>query len=489
MSLNQTAAPVICTIVAQNYLAHARTLTDSFLAQHPQGKVYVLSVDGWKDDAAREKFTRVEVRQLNIARFHQMAFRYNVTELATAVKPFFLQYLLTRHPSERVLYFDPDIYFYQSIAPLWKTLDTHDIVLTPHLLQPLSPGAAPSELDILKSGVYNLGFIGVRSSASVETLLTWWGKRLERECLHDTARGYFVDQRWADLIPSFCERTHIWRDETYNVAYWNLSQRKLACENGTWRVNGKLLTFYHFSGYKPEAPTQLSIHFKRAIPSDMPTLSALASEYAERLHAHGYTRVKTIPYGLARFENGTPIPASARRLWHDMHGERHWAQPFRVDNAKSFFAWLNSDESVKAPDAPLVTNLALELYRLRLDVQALWREPLGADRRAFAHWFLNTGAREHELDDAFVEPMRASFQALVTEPDALSDPYGEPRASTYVPSPTLKRRVYYAIRNPLRRVGLHRVVRAVLGEPMTDQLHNSMVLDSARHPMHDGNSR
>ena len=39
-----------CTIIARNYLAHARVLADSFFAHHPDGEFTVLLID----DEARE---------------------------------------------------------------------------------------------------------------------------------------------------------------------------------------------------------------------------------------------------------------------------------------------------------------------------------------------------------------------------------------------------------------------------------------------------
>ncbi len=483
MKDSQPTPPVICTIIAQNYLDRARLLTDSFLAQHPRGRVFVLSVDGWKQapPSDADRFTRVDAAALRIPHFKQMAFRYDVTELSTAVKPFWLKFLFARYDLTRLLYFDPDICFYQPFHPLWRALDEYDAVLTPHLLAPLDAGELPSELDILKSGVYNLGFIGLKKTARVDTLLDWWGERLEKECLHDTARGYFVDQRWADLIPAYCPRTHIWRDETYNVAYWNLSQRKLACEKGTWRINGKPLTFFHFSGYKPDTPTQLSTHFKRALPTDTPALTELLREYGNALRARGYTEVKGIPYGHSTFSDGTPIPIEARRMWRDLHGEQHWSRPFRVDDKTSYFAWLNTDESPRTASEPLVTNLMLELYRLRSDVNTLWHEPLGKDRAAVVNWYLNSGAHEHRLPEPFIAPVRASVPALeeqaCTERTELVPPPAPPR--------TFKRRVYYAVRNPLHAMGLHRIVRTVLGEPLTNRIHNSMTMGPARHPVRE----
>jgi hypothetical protein len=83
------SSPVICTIVAKNYLAQARCLTDSFLEHHPKGRVFVLLVDrpeGYFDPAA-ERFTTVLVEDIGIPNFGAMMFRYTLLELSTAVKP------------------------------------------------------------------------------------------------------------------------------------------------------------------------------------------------------------------------------------------------------------------------------------------------------------------------------------------------------------------------------------------------------------------
>jgi len=55
------AAPAICTIIAKNYLAHARVLTASFLEHHPAGRCYVLVIDEHTGyfDATAERFTLV----------------------------------------------------------------------------------------------------------------------------------------------------------------------------------------------------------------------------------------------------------------------------------------------------------------------------------------------------------------------------------------------------------------------------------------------
>ena len=153
----------ICTIVAKNYLAYARTLAESFHSYHPGGRVFVLVVDqpdGYFDPV-HEPFTVVTCAGLGIANFDQMRFRYTVLELCTAVKPFLLEYLLDRYQLDHVIYLDPDIACYAPLSPLREALHTHQIVLTPHLLAPIDDARHPSELEILQAGAYNLGCIGV----------------------------------------------------------------------------------------------------------------------------------------------------------------------------------------------------------------------------------------------------------------------------------------------------------------------------------------
>ena len=65
----------------------------------------------------------VPVEDVGIDGLGDMIERYDVVELNTAVKPFYIDYLYRRDPSvEAVIYLDPDILVYASLAPLADTL-------------------------------------------------------------------------------------------------------------------------------------------------------------------------------------------------------------------------------------------------------------------------------------------------------------------------------------------------------------------------------
>src|SRR5918992_3072334 len=198
-------APLACTIVANNYLAYARAFTRSFLKCHPRGEVCVLIVDRPQPghDYGAEPFSVTFVDELEIPQFHHFSFRYSILELSTAVKPYFLLHLRRTLGCDSICYFDPDILVMGDLSKLYERLGEVDAVLTPHLTAPIEDAAVPSEREILLSGIYNLGFLGISFNERTLPFLAWWSRRLYRECLHDVAKGLFVDQRWMDFGPAF----------------------------------------------------------------------------------------------------------------------------------------------------------------------------------------------------------------------------------------------------------------------------------------------
>ena len=305
----------VCTIVARNYLAHARVLAASFLEQHPEGQIDVLLLDevdyeGQRDD---EPFSITSPYEIGLERaeFHRMAMMYTTLELATAVKPWFLRTLLERFGGE-VLYLDPDMLVLAPLQDVFDRTRESSIALTPHLIHPLEPdGREPDETTILNAGVFNLGFIGVSDDAG--EFLDWWSRRLSRECIVDIEHARFVDQRWIDLAAGMFSPA-ILRDPGLNVAHWNLPQRHVSYRRDIWYANGVPLRLYHFSGFDPDQPDVLSKHQgldPRIAPSATRALARLYEDYAGRLQRAEYA---------ARALAAVPVRAVLGR--HDHHSGR-----------------------------------------------------------------------------------------------------------------------------------------------------------------------
>src|SRR5690606_34503766 len=137
---------------------------------------------------------------------------------------------------DRVVYLDPDIVVHRRFDEVFRALDGGaSTVLTPHALAPNLHLEGPNDLNFLQSGVYNLGFMALRQTPETLATLEWWQTRLRTECVTNRVEhGLFSDQKFVDLWPAYCPDTHILRDPSYNVAYWNLDSRTIRRRGGTY---------------------------------------------------------------------------------------------------------------------------------------------------------------------------------------------------------------------------------------------------------------
>jgi len=276
----------------------------------------------------------VEVEKLGLPGFRALAFKYNIMELNTAVKPSFLKYLF-QAGAYKVIYFDPDIYLFRPLEVIYDALDTSSVVLTPHLLSPTPDSDHIYENDGLATGVFNLGFVAVSNSPEGRSFLDWWEERCLRFGFEDLRCGLFVDQKWIIYAPCFFEKVHILRHAGCNVAYWNLYERTVTETDEAYVVNGHWpLVFFHFSGYKPAAPEELST--KLRLKQDIyPALRKLLLFYGDRLKENGADFYKKYPYAYGYFSNGSLVTILARRLYSVTMDQWGDGDPF--DAAGSFF--------------------------------------------------------------------------------------------------------------------------------------------------------
>lgn len=306
----------ICTIIARNYVAHARVLAESFREFHPTGNCSVLVIDDPTGfiDPAEEPFELLTIGEIGLPDPERMAAWYDVMELSTAVKPWLLRHLLERPAIDSVAYLDPDIRIFASLEEIERRAQRHDVVLMPHFNKPLPrDGRKPSEEDILIAGTYNLGFIALRAGETADSLLDWWSERLETHCLNEPEVGRFVDQRWIDLAPGLWPNIDVLRDPAFNVAYWNLPTRNLEDDGSGYRVDGQPLRFFHFSGFDPRRPKELSRHQNRIKVTAHPPLARICRQYAAELRDRGFKKAIGWPYGWDALPNGIKLDRETRR--------------------------------------------------------------------------------------------------------------------------------------------------------------------------------
>jgi glycosyltransferase involved in cell wall biosynthesis len=356
----------VCTIIARNYVAHARVLAASFAEIHPEGTCSVLVIDDPSGfiNPAEESFELLTIDQIGLPDVEAMTAGYDVMELSTAVKPWLLRHLLDRPGVESVMYLDPDIKIFAPLDEIVARAERHGVVLTPHFTSPLPrDGLKPSEEDILIAGSYNLGFIGLGASETADALLAWWSERLEKHCLNEPSLGQFVDQRWIDLAPGLWPGIDVLRDTSFNIAYWNYPTRELSDDGeGRYLVDGNTLRFFHFSGFDPRHPTTLSKHQTRVDVSADPTLTRICAEYAADLLDAGFEQANGWPYGWNLLPNGVKLDRAARKVFRDGLERGDLSEPIWTEaGAERLLAYM------REPEDGLRTNRELNRY-----AQALW---------------------------------------------------------------------------------------------------------------------
>lgn len=289
------------TLCSNNYVAQAKTLGDSLVSHNPDYRFVIGLVDRQSRDV---DYTHslphelVSIERIGIDGFDEFWKRYNIIELNTAVKPFFFDFIFQEYPAaESVVYFDPDIMVFGDLEGIEQELAEASIVLTPHILSPIPrDGCMPDEETFLRHGVFNLGFLAVANKPEGFRFLEWWAARTRSACYVDSTRGLFVDQLWINLVPVVFGGVGISRNPGFNVAYWNLHERRMSNKNGIWLVNDSHpLVFYHFSAYNPQRPSAISAYQTRYSFETRPDLSALFKIYRKTLLANQYSYYTNFP--------------------------------------------------------------------------------------------------------------------------------------------------------------------------------------------------
>jgi hypothetical protein len=375
---------VACTIVSANYLHFAWTLAESFLKLHPDDEFHLLLVDRLPEDfVSRDPRVHVlEVERLGLPAFCSLAFKFDILELNTGVKPSFIKHLFALG-ADKVIYFDPDIYIFDSVELIYQALESASIVLTPHILSPTSDEEHVYENDLLRTGVFNLGFVAVSNSPQGRSFLDWWEERCLHFGFHDLRSGLFVDQKWVNLAPCFFDEIHILRHAGCNVAYWNLGERSLSDGDNGVVVNGDTpLVFFHYSGYRTDRPDQLST--KLRLPQHIDeTLGRLLVFYGQRLQANGAEFYEKYGYCYATFSDGSLISSLTRRLY-SVTMDR-WGDQDPFDTANGFFSAAKRAGLISKQDQSgrySSNNMPADDWRIKTINRVLFSLPrvIGGDR-------------------------------------------------------------------------------------------------------------
>ena len=318
----------VFTIVAKNYIGLAEVLGRSVRSK-TDCDFFILVADEIPAEVSvpSHVLTAREILEYEKDVWEKMAFQYNLVEFCTAIKPAAFRYFFDEKQYDKVIYADPDVFFFESADTIFKELDGHSILLTPHLLkiQPNFKGDYADYL-FLSNGTFNLGFIALRKSHSVVAFLEWWYVRLIDQCYFDFEKGMATDQKWINLLPGFFESSElkICFNKGMNVAPWNYHERRIVHLNDKWHVVDREtgdgvepLIFVHFSGYDYRSFLKGEPDHKSE-SKGYSDYEPIFKEYAEALGSGDFNKYISLKYSYAFFENGSNIISLNRRIFRSL---------------------------------------------------------------------------------------------------------------------------------------------------------------------------
>ena len=312
LSNNTDVNCAIFTVCNIAYLPKALVLADSLKKfGAPKLKIYLFDRATIEVNCSQyEPIAEIIwIEDVGLKDFETYAFKYDITEFSTSLKPWLTLKLL--ECNEKVIFLDPDICIFSPIDPILEVLDRQDIVLTPHYITPNES----SDIGMMRFGSYNLGFYAVSKTDESIRFLEWWNERCLNLCYFETQFGLSTDQKWVSIAPCFFPTLYTSFDMGWNVAFWNLHEREISWENENFIVNDKYpLIFFHFSSFdenKPEMLSKRPFADQAILRKDFIPLVNIYKEALDKFKA----KVPAISYTYDVMSNGDYISPTLRRAY------------------------------------------------------------------------------------------------------------------------------------------------------------------------------
>lgn len=304
----------VFTVTNLAYLPKALVLADS-LYKYDEVKLKIYIIDRKINiNLPNSSAEFIWIEDVDIPKFYELAFKYDITELSTSLKPHLTLLLLEQH--HKAIFLDPDTHLYNSVVPILNDLDKYPIVLTPHYTIPHQNNIPDSDIGMLRFGSFNLGFYAVRNCEQSFNFLKWWDDRCRRFCYFEPQFGLSTDQKWVSIAPCFFSDLYVSFNLGYNVAFWNLQDRRIGKDSqGVYFVNNDFpLIFFHFSAFDDKNPSLLSRRqFNRQVLNET-CLVEIALAYKNLLDRYKKI-IPVIKYGFDYMNNGDYISPTLRRAY------------------------------------------------------------------------------------------------------------------------------------------------------------------------------
>ncbi len=279
-----------CTIITPDYLPMALALYDSIRA-HGDAALHIL-VSSFRDGEPEvpEGVTLSYVDDLlsygNSGKIYEKYYDSDSDAFRWSMKPEFIMYLIKKKGIKKVVFTDPDTYYFSSYSFLFDMLDSHRVLLTPHW-RSFSPEKSSAHFHLnFTDGFFNGGFIAVSSEGLAA--MSWLSDSCLYECRKDVDAGLFDDQKYLDALPVMFEGVGIVRHKGCNVAIWNIHECPRSLCGDDVLICGEFpVVFVHFS----------TNAIRSIFYGDDPLLQGFLLKYIKNLDERGFPVKKLLLAG------------------------------------------------------------------------------------------------------------------------------------------------------------------------------------------------
>ncbi|MFA6081592.1 MAG: hypothetical protein WC741_04260 [Patescibacteria group bacterium] len=385
----------VFNIIANDYIPQQQLFTKYFKKNHPDIDIYCITLENKNFDS--KLFKSIPIDKIDtVDNLDFLKFKYNVLELSTAVKPAIFLWLFKKYHYKKILYFDSDILVYRPLNEIIKKLDIFDALVTPHIRENINDNKEPNEIDFVKSGYFNAGFLGLKRSNKSIKFLRWWAEKTNKYCYIDFNKFYFVDQRWLDYLPIFLD-AYIIKEPGYNVAYFNLHEY-------IGKIDTKKIFFIHFSGFDKD---KVSVYQRRFDIKSLREYSQYFKNYYSEIN--DLSNSKSHKYKYDYFNNEVYISPYIKKIFLNSNIVDEYGieakTPFNIKGEANVYSFLNNQHRF----IPL-TNLMYLLYTnnhlLKERFPDLIFLRLNSDLYSYILWFISKSKIEYGIDKAFIDKQK-----------------------------------------------------------------------------------
>jgi hypothetical protein len=244
------------TYFTKEFLVQGTVSIRSLSRVEPDTTIYALCIDQVSFDYLSLQFNNTNVVPVNLIElpeinklFETLVMTRTFFESLITLKPFILEYFLSNlEESAYLIYFDADLYFYESFSTKLLEISDFDLLLSQHLF--------PHKLrKNVYYGKFNAGFLVFKSSTRGRRLLHNWKKMCLADCSLVATDSVYGDQKYLQQFENSIGVQPLQDPGINNGQYYFQSKRiiKRNSATGSILVDDFPLICFHFHGIRINA--------------------------------------------------------------------------------------------------------------------------------------------------------------------------------------------------------------------------------------------